>query len=298
MFVADAHCDTLFEIAVMGTAVDKACMTKDRLEAGGVGLQVFALFAGDDGPAGEPYALGKSMLAKTNALGVPFLTRLPETPPSAPHGILSIEGGEMLKGSLDLFEEFYQSGVRMIALTWNHENEIGYPAMGGHRQGLKPFGFALLNAMNESGVLADVSHLNEAGFWDVAEYAKGPFVASHSNLRTLCDTPRNLWPEQVKAIVRSNGFIGVNFYSKFLVLDRDARIDDVLRHIDGLAELGAIANIGFGSDFDGIDEWPDNLASPADFPRLIDRLLAHGYTDEQVRGMAGLNLWDVLKRVC
>lgn len=297
MFVADAHCDTLFEMAVSGKAAGEVCVTKERLLLGGVGLQVFALFAGPEGMAGQPYALGRAMLAARERIDLPFLKDLPDMPPETPHGVLSIEGGEMLEGSLERLEEFRKEGVKMIALLWNNENEIGYSAMSGDARGLKPFGLELIDAMNGLGVLPDVSHLNEKGFWDVTEHSRLPVVASHSNLRTLCASPRNLWPEQVQAIARSNGFIGINFFASFLHDGKAATTDDVLRHIDGMAELGAIDCIGFGSDFDGISAWPEGLADPADFPHLIDRLLAHGYTDEQVRGMAGMNLWRVLKSV-
>ncbi|MBO4298183.1 MAG: dipeptidase [Clostridia bacterium] len=298
MFVADAHCDTLYNIAVNGAAPEECMITAARLGEGGVGLQTFAMFAGSRGMAGQPYEKGAAMLAAKEKLGVPLcLDALPDEPPRTPHGVLSIEGGEMLEGSLERLHEFDAAGrIRMIALTWNNENEIGHSAKSGSTEGLKPFGFELLREMDRLGVLADASHLNEAGFWDIVERAALPPIASHSNLKKLCGHSRNLTDEQVKAIIRRGGFIGINFYSNFLREDGKATLDDVLRHIDGIAELGGIDVLGFGSDFDGIESWPDGLGSPADFPALLALLEKHGYTKEELEKIAGLNLWNVLKR--
>ena len=210
---------------------------------------------------------------------------------------MSIEGGEVLEGSIQRLEEFYHAGrIRMIALTWNNENEIAHPAAQNDEEGLKPFGFELLREMDRRGILADVSHLNLRGFWDVVEHAQLPPVASHSNLRTLCDHRRNLYQDQVKAIIERGGFIGINFYSDFLIQGRPAVLEDVWRHIDGIAQLGGAHVLGFGSDFDGIDAWPEGLASPADFPSLIELMRKHGYPEQAIADIAGLNLWRLMKR--
>lgn len=298
MFVADAHCDTLYSIAVDEKAPTDCMITARRLEQGGVGLQTFAMFAGSKGMSGAPYEKGCAMLAARDRLGVPlYLGDLPERPPQTPHGVISIEGGEMLEGKISRLHEFYEKAhIRMIALTWNNENEIGHSAKSGSQEGLKPFGLELLKEMDQLGVLADVSHLNEAGFWDVAEHGALPIVASHSNLKGLCGHRRNLTDDQVRAIIEKKGFIGINFYSCFLREDGAATLDDVLRHIDGIAELGGIDVLGFGSDFDGIDEWPEGLGNPGDFPALLELLIRHGYSQEDVEKIAGLNLWNVLKR--
>ena len=298
MFVADAHCDTLYQIALNKMAPGQCVVTKARMAAGGVGLQTFALFAGSKGPQGTPRQDGLDMIAAAPRTGVPMLTGdLPDAPPQAPAGVFSCEGGEMLEGSLERFGEFQQAvRLRMIALTWNFENEIGFPANGGETGGLKPFGRRLLGAMDRHGVLPDASHLNEAGFWDICEHAALPPIASHSNCRWLCDVPRNLTKEQVKAIVERGGYIGINFYSRFVIPEGQPTMDDVVRHIDAICELGGERVLGFGSDFDGISTWPTGLASPADFPALLDALARRGYTDAQLADIAGLNLWRLLKR--
>ena len=297
MFTADAHCDTLYEIALCHTAPEQCVVTAERLAAGSVGLQTFALFAGKHGTQGTAYQDGLDMLAAVPRLGVPVLTGdLPDDPPAVPTGILSCEGGEMLEGSLNRFDEFMaKARLRMIALTWNFENEIGYPAVGGEKKGLKPFGFELVRAMDAAGVRADVSHLNEAGFWDLMEKAELSPIASHSDCRWLCDVPRNLTRDQVRALIQRNGYIGINFYSNFLRADGPATLDDVVRHIDQICELGGERVLGFGSDFDGIERWPEGLANPADFPTVLDALRRRGYSETTLEGIAGLNLWRVLK---
>ena len=294
--VCDAHCDTLSHL-VSGGTLENATVTPERLAAGGVSLQVFALFA-TYGRGIEPYEKARRMLSAAGEFPVPVLTgALPAALPDAPTGVFSIEGGEILQGSLERFAEFDAAArVRMIALTWNFENEIGYPAKNGPEGGLKPFGLSLVREMNRKGVLCDVSHLNEAGFWDVIEHSTLPPVASHSNARALCEHTRNLTEAQIRAVIEKKGYIGVNFYSAFLANGRAATLEDVYRHVDAILQLGGEDVVGFGSDFDGIDAWPEGLANPADFPALLDFLAARGgYAPEVLEKIAGGNLFRVLK---
>lgn len=294
--VCDAHCDTLSHL-VSGGTLENATITPERLAAGGVSLQVFALFA-TYGRGIEPYEKARRMLSAAGEFPVPVLTgALPAALPDAPTGVFSIEGGEILQGSLERFAEFDAAArVRMIALTWNFENEIGHPAKNGPEGGLKPFGLSLVREMNRKGVLCDVSHLNEAGFWDVIEHSALPPVASHSNARALCEHTRNLTEAQIRAVIEKKGYIGVNFYSAFLANGRAATLEDVYRHVDAILQLGGEDVVGFGSDFDGIDAWPEGLANPADFPALLNFLAARGgYAPEVLEKIAGGNLFRVLK---
>ena len=298
MFITDAHCDTLRAVGVGGKSVYDCCVTPERLAQGGVGIQTFAMFAGGKGPAGTPYEDGVAMINAMDKLGVEIYTGdLPDEIPTSPKGVISIEGGEMLLGSMDKLDEFDKAArLRLIALTWNHENEIAYPARRGPEGHLKPFGMELLKEMDRRGILADVSHLNEDGFWDIVNNMDLPPVASHSNARWLCDVPRNLHKEQVQAVIDKGGFIGINFYTNFLTKNETSNLDDVFRHIDAICEMGGDKILGFGSDFDGIDSWPEGLATPADFPAVIEMLRNHGYKEETIENIAGMNYWRLLKK--
>ena len=295
MFTTDAHCDTLYEMTIKGKKLEDCCVTPARLRAGDISLQTFAMFTSYR--TGHPYEDGLAMKEAFKRLPLPQLHgQLPGEMPAEPTAILACEGGEMLKGDLNVLAEFDDDvRLRLLTLTWNFENEIGTAAKVNATDGLKPFGFELLAEMDRRGICADVSHLNEAGFWDVIRHAKLPPVASHSNCRWLCDVPRNLWKDQVKAIIERGGFIGVNFYSDFLASDGRATLEDVLRNIDEICALGGEDVVGFGSDFDGIDVWPEGLDHPGKLPGLLELLRERGYTQEQLEKIAGRNYWRVLK---
>lgn len=296
MFTADAHCDTLYALTVQDFGNGSPCVTPQALKEGNVGLQTFALFAGMENDPGTPRSRALTMLEATDQLGVPLIRgKLPQEKPHTPHGVLSIEGAEVLEGSLDALEAFARQGVKMIALTWNYENQAGYPAVSGSGRGLKPFGKELLARMGQLGILADVSHLNDRGIEDVLALSALPVAASHSNLRELTPVPRNLPRALAKGIVDQGGFIGLNFYAGFLAQGRPATLDDLMRHLDALMELGGEKCVGFGSDFDGITAWPQGLDSPASLPALLALIEGRGYPRETVAAIAGGNLWRAYK---
>ena len=297
MFYADAHCDTLYALAVEHKSAHTLDITVDGLKKMGAYLQTFAMFAGRGGPEGEPYRHVIDEMQCSYTLGIPiYRGALPELPPADARGILAIEGGEALEGSLARLDEFADEGVRMIALTWNYENEIGTPAALSPEGGIKEFGRRLIGRMNERGVLCDVSHLNEAGFWDVMDLTALPPVASHSCVRELCNHRRNLWRDQVRAIIDRRGFIGVNFYPHFLREGNPANVnvETVAEHIDEMVQMGGIDTVGLGSDFDGIEVLPVGLNSPADVPAIFEALKKRGYDDEALAQIAGLNYYRVL----
>ena len=298
MRIADAHCDTLYSIGVHGRPAEGCVVTSDGMRRGGVCLQTFALFAGGEGPAGHPYENALNMCAAMDDTQVPMLLGdLPEDMPDTPHGILSIEGGEIFEGSVSRIDEFSSKyRIRLAALTWNHENELGYSAVSGSGEGLKPFGLRFVREADRRGILCDVSHLNDAGFWQLIEQAELPPVASHSDCRALCDMPRNLMDDMIRALIERQGFMGINFYSRFLTKEGTPTLEDVFRHIDRVMELGGEKILGFGSDFDGIESWPDGLGSPADFPALIETMRLHGYGEDALSAICWGNFWRVLKQ--
>ena len=185
----------------------------------------------------------------------------------------------------------------MAALTWNNENEIGHSAKSGSKEGIKPRGWEILRAMAELKMAADTSHLNEAGFWDLIDRHSQPPMASHSCAKALCPHFRNLTDEQIRAMVSRGGWIGVNFYPSFLSADGHASVATICDHIDHMCQLGAAKNVGFGSDFDGIETTPVDCTSPADVPKILDELRRRGYSEEAVADIAGNNFLNYYRRL-
>lgn len=174
-------------------------------------------------------------------------------------GILSLEGGEALEGRLENVGIFYNRGVRSITLTWNGSNELGDGVGGERDNGLTDFGKSVIKEMNRLGMLVDVSHLAERGFWEACEVSSFPIAATHSSCRHLRDVQRNLSDSQIKALAQKGGVIGINMYPHFLTHVENATIDDVLRHIDHIVELVGHRHVALGCDYDGIDRTPDGL---------------------------------------
>ena len=176
-------------------------------------------------------------------------------------GMLTIEEGAVLKGNPYVVRSLYQLGVRMLTLTWNFENEIGYPNTivkakdydPSKNYGLKPEGIEIVREMNRVGMIVDVSHLNDDGFWDVVKYCDGPFVASHSNARAVCDHTRNMTDDMIRALADKGGVMGLNFCGDFLNPDGKSRVADMVRHAKHIVNVGGIDVLGLGTDYDGID---------------------------------------------
>ena len=176
-----------------------------------------------------------------------------------------------IDGQLERFDRVYDDGVRMMTLTWNYENCIGFPNSRDHllhtTKGLKAFGFDAVEKMNDLGIIIDVSHLSEAGFYDVASHSKKPFAASHSCCRALHDHPRNLTDRQLKTLADKGGIVGVNFYDQFLGdLGGYTTIESIVQHVLYLRKMAGIESICLGSDFDGIEsalEFKDYAGYPA-----------------------------------
>jgi len=173
--------------------------------------------------------------------------------------ILTVEGGEILGENLDILDEVYSDGVRLMTLTWNYENAIGYPH--GSSQGLKVFGFEVVEKMNDLGMLIDISHLSDKGFYDVLSASKKPVIATHSCARSICCHTRNMNDEMLWALGENGGVVGLNFFRNFLINSAEkSSLDMVLQHAKHIVNCAGIDALALGSDFDGIDgeiEWKD-----------------------------------------
>jgi len=211
--------------------------------------------------------------------------------------ILSLEGAEPVQDSLLLLRMFKRLGIRCLSLTWNERNML---ADGCREQrtkgGLTNRGVEYVKEAERLGIILDVSHLNDAGFWDLIELVKKPIIASHSNCRTLCDTPRNLTDEQLKALAEKGGVVGVNFAPNFLTKSKSATVDDVVRHINHIVEVTGVEHVGLGTDYDGIGSTPIDLEDVSKLPRLTAKLIEHGYSDEEIRKILGENFIRVMKQ--
>jgi len=297
MILCDSHADTLFEMGVKGNR--SPLITAAALLAGGVSLQVLALWSGPDGNAGDPELIVQRELNAFDTLlqeGLPQVRSPREAVEGKPALMLSIEGCEVFESGLSAVDRYAERGVRMGALVWNHENKLAKPAKSGSREGLSEDGLSVALHMQSLHMAVDVSHLNEQGFLDLFLKTKAPPLASHSCCDALCHHFRNLTDEQIRIMIQNGGYIGVNFYPLFLT-GGAAGIGDVVNHIDHICQLGGSKHVGFGSDFDGIEVTPDGLSSPADFPKLSELLRNRGYRDKDVEAIAGLNLLDYFDRV-
>lgn len=299
MIICDTHCDTLYMRALQPEQTP--CVTMEAMKKGGMSLQTCTLFAGSQGMSGHPYEKAMAEYAAFERLEREEGWQKVNSPLEAEEGkvkiLLSVEGGEIFEGSVERVHEFYERGIRMAALTWNNENEIGHSAKSASKEGIKKQGWEILRAMADLKMAADTSHLNEAGFWDLIDHHSQPPMASHSCAKALCDHFRNLTDDQIRAMTQRGGWIGVNFYPRFLREDGKATVEDIVRHIDYMCQLGAEKNVGFGSDFDGIEYTPVGCESPAKVPAILDGLRKLGYSEAAIAGIAGQNFLDYYRRL-
>ena len=201
--------------------------------------------------------------------------------------ILTVENGSALAGRLERIDILARDGVRMLTLTWNGENELGSGNKTDH--GLSNFGKEAVRELERQGILVDVSHLNDRGFDDLLEVSKRPFVASHSNARSVCSHKRNLTDEQIREMVRRGCLIGLNFYNAFLRPDGcPGTLDDLWRHTARFLELGAERCLALGSDADGAD-LPPCLNSPRAFAGLYRYFLDRGLSPTLAEGILWRN---------
>src|SRR3989442_7161677 len=219
--------------------------------------------------------------------------------------ILHFEGAEAIDAGLDALEVFYQAGLRSLGIVWSRPNAFahgvpfGFPRSPDTGPGLTDAGRELVRACNRLGIMLDLSHLNEQGFWDVASLSNAPLVATHSNVHALCPSTRNLTDKQLDAIKESHGIVGLNFGVSMLREDgdneEDTPLDTMVRHIDYLVERLGIDCVGFGSDFDGA-KIPRAIGDVTGLPRLVAALAVRGYDEVALRKITHENWLRVLRK--
>ncbi len=327
--VFDAHSDILFNVFSEHRRGRRNVIADDFLpgmEAGGVAGRVMSVYLDES-------SLPEMALRHALACIASFYEELKATPKitlcrdyrdvmRAYKGgrvalILGMEGAEPIGNDTGLLRIFYELGLRVLTLTHSRRNYVGdgsflKPKKSGKPGGLTDFGIEVVETASSLGIVIDVSHLNDPGFWDVVEFSSGPVIASHSNCRRLVDHPRNLTDEQIIAMAEKGGVVGINAVG-FYVDEREPTIDRFIDHIDHVVDLVGIKHVGLGFDFFGYtlkhlsDEERarlplDNintrgLSEDGDIPDLIEKLLERGYSVKEIDHITWRNFLRVFKKV-
>lgn len=211
--------------------------------------------------------------------------------------MLGIENGLALDGHLDRLQHFAQRGIVYMTLCHNGDNDICDSARGNHtHNGISAFGKQVVREMNRLGILVDLSHAGEKSFYDALEMTSQPIVCSHSSCRALCDHPRNLTDDQMRALAAKGGVMQITMYNGFLVKDGEATVLDALRHLDHAIEVMGIDHVGIGTDFDG-DGGVRGMANSSELLNFTRLLLARGYSEQDIEKIWGGNFLRVMTQV-
>lgn len=214
-------------------------------------------------------------------------------------GFIGVEGGHSIENSLEKLENLYNAGMRYMTITWNNSLDwaISHSDPNTLTQGLSEFGRGVIRKMDSLGIVIDVSHVGIKTIQDILEETSNPIIASHSGVRAINNNSRNLYDWQIQDIANSGGVIGIVFYPNFLTGTNSATINNVIQHIDHIVNLVGVDYVAIGSDFDGISRTPVGLENVSKFPNLTLALLQHGYSQQDVEKILGLNFKRVFEQV-
>ena len=309
MDLFDGHCDTILKCYLEGGGLRRQAghLDLERRRGKGRWAQFFATFGSPEDMPGrslwevflEEYALFRSEI-DANADLVTFCRTGAEAEAAFAAGktaaFLSAEGAELLDCDLEKLRMAHRMGVRIVNITWNHPNALSGTNAEEPDRGLSEQGRAFVKTMGELGMLVDVSHLSDPGFWDVMEITNRPVVATHSNSRAVFPHPRNLTDEQFTAIINTNGVAGLNMYAGFLGDDPD--FDTVVSHLEHFLALGGENNVSMGGDWDGITSMPRGMNGIQDMEKLYEHLLRRNYSETLLEKVFYSNLMRVVNEVC
>ena len=304
--IIDTHCDTASKLLDIDGQLDKnSCMVSaPMMREYESYVQFFAAYVEKSFP--NPMQRAVEILDKAKAeikknsinliLSYEDLKNIIEK--NAQGAVLAIEDARALCGSLAAVRFFYDYGVRAITLAWNDDNEVTAGVGSENTAGLTDFGKKVVREMNRLGMIVDVSHITEKGFWDVLEVSHKPVMASHSNCYALCNHRRNLKDEQIKALVENDGVMCISIYPEFLERNPDeATAKSVVAHIKHAISLGAENNIGLGSDFDGIPTTTEEIKNVSGYKRLIQIMKDEGINDKIIDKITHKNIVNFMQKI-
>lgn len=310
MKLIDLHCDTLWQLTANQSAVlrkNDFCVDVEKLQNADSLAQFFALFI-DLKETEDPLAACLDMAARfykeldENQDAIKFAGNYEALLQNRRDGkisaFLTVEEGAVLKGDIANLAMLYEKGVRLITLTWNYPNEIGYPNHEWQYQhkGLTNFGREVVAEMNRLGMMIDVSHLSDQGFYDVASLSTKPFVASHSDARAVWGHSRNLTDEMIKLLANKGGVIGLNFERSFLGDKEIGTIEDMIKHLQHLVKVGGLGCAAIGTDFDGIE--PDlEVVHIGQIDKLVRGMENAGFQPSAIEKICSQNAMRVIEEV-
>ncbi|SEK60002.1 membrane dipeptidase [Carnobacterium iners] len=309
MDVIDLHCDTLLKLQQSNGKLDfkgsdELSVNLARLKEGQVKIQAFAIFIEPDILVEEKYAAALEQITyyQQDILGKnPEIKQIKKwddiknLKDGEIGSFLTLEGVEAIGNDLTKLDHLLDLGVLSVGLTWNPANLAADGIQEPRGGGLTAFGFDIVAKLNSRKVFTDVSHLSIASFWDVMKVAKYP-IATHSNVLDLCGHVRNLNNDQIKAMIERNAPIHIVFNPPFTIGEENQKttnINDLVKHVEALVELGAMKNIGFGSDFDGISSHIENLTHIGQVQNLVT-VLEEIFSKTEVEGFAAKNFLNHL----
>lgn len=306
--VFDGHCDTLFHLTRMPQetmANSSGHWNLQKVHMFGNQAQFFAIFWDSAMPLTGMMVKRElknfKKECRRNKDAIQHCTTIEQAKQAWKEGkiaaFLSVEGAELIGCSLSGLKKAYNEGVRAVNLTWNHANALSGSHCDKPEQGLTELGREYVKEMQKLGMLVDVSHLSDPGFWDVMEITKKPVIATHSNSRAVFSHTRNLTDEQFTAIMKYHGVVGLNAYAKFLG-EGIVTAETVMAHLEHFLSLGGEHSVALGGDWDGCNQLPQGWTGIWNWADFYELLLRNNYSEELVRDLFFNNMMRTVTKVC
>ena len=292
MNLFDLHCDTLYKAVTQNLPLDdKSMQVSQILNKDSKRLQCYAIWIPDVFTPEKAeeifYSANKKLYDECERLNIKLIGQNESISKCFKNNnysaLFTIENSTALNGNIENVEKFAKLGVKIITLTWNAANAVGDGADVSNSKGITDFGKRVVREMEHNGIVVDISHASDKLFYDVAEIANRPFIATHSNSRSVTNHRRNLTDEQFKIIKDRNGIVGINFHRDFLSDNPDSASKyDLLKHIDKFLSLGGESTVCIGTDFDGCN-LPDDITGSESLAEIYEMLLIQNYKESVIR---------------